>query len=225
MSHVVVASADRSAGTVDDLVRSVVADVLGVPAARLGTGRHCPHCGSDVHGRPWVAGVGRDVQVSLSRADDLAVVAVSTAGPVGVDVEVRTAADWDGFDQVALHPDEVAESASARTRTWVRKESVLKATGDGLRVDPRRLLLSHPDDQARLINWAEVVSTGSTSVGAGSTNVGAGMWMWDLEFGPDHVGCVSVLAGSEPRISRWRAGTAPTSPTASPGRGRPGPRR
>ena len=77
-------------------------------------------CGSDQHGKPYVLGLDATtpVHVSLSRAGQLAILAVSDAGPVGVDVEWRAA------------------RGSPDVSTWVRKESVIKATGHGLTVDP-----------------------------------------------------------------------------------------
>jgi uncharacterized glyoxalase superfamily protein PhnB len=43
--------------------------------------------------------------------------------------------------------------AAAFVRYWVRKEAVLKATGHGLSVPPRRLTVSPPDAPAALLSW------------------------------------------------------------------------
>ena len=67
--------------------------------------------------------------VSISRAGPVTVIALSTAGAVGVDVERADAAGFEGFAAVALHPSEDSASAQEQTVTWVRKESLLKATG------------------------------------------------------------------------------------------------
>ncbi len=115
--------------------------------ARLAVGRRCPRCGGSGHGQPYVD--GDTVHVSLSRAPGLVVAAVSTAGPVGVDVEQAGSARFPGFEDVAVHPDETSTDA---TRTWVRKEALLKATGWGLTVDPRAVLL---DDVPSLVAWDE----------------------------------------------------------------------
>ncbi|WP_420175617.1 4'-phosphopantetheinyl transferase family protein [Luteococcus sp. OSA5] len=96
----------------------------------------CPRCGSSQHGRPVLTGPARGVHVSLARDRDhrMTVVAVCPQAPVGVDLEARGVADFDGFDAVARHPREGGLDA---TRLWVRTEAVLKAHGVGLGVDPR----------------------------------------------------------------------------------------
>jgi hypothetical protein len=90
----------------EPLLRDVVREVTGYDPGPV---HHtCPQCGSVVHGRPYVEA---PVEVSIAHAPGLTVVAVSDAGPVGVDVEVD------------------AEQA------WVRKEAVGKTHGTGLLVD------------------------------------------------------------------------------------------
>ena len=61
---------------------------------------------------------------------------------VGVDVEAAGSASFDGFDDVALHPEERCVDDHERTRLWTRKEALLKAHGTGLAVDPRTVWLS-----------------------------------------------------------------------------------
>ena len=92
----------------EPLVRELVEEMLGYDPGPL---HHtCPRCGSVEHGRPYV---DAPVEVSIAHAPGLTVVAVSEAGPVGVDVEVQA-------DQ-----------------EWVSKEAVGKAYGTGLLVaDP-----------------------------------------------------------------------------------------
>lgn len=117
----------------------------------LGLSHHCPRCGSSDHGRP-VAADGSFV--SVSHSGDLHVVAASTTGSVGVDLEAVDAARFDGFDDVVLHPRERPHKPAERATTWVRKEALLKATGDGLTVDPRLIRLSDPDVAPVLLEWA-----------------------------------------------------------------------
>jgi len=130
--------------------------------------------------------------VSLSRAGDLVVVAVSESGSVGVDIERLAAPRFAGFDAVALHHCELAPSLDTRAATWVRKESLLKATGDGLRVDPRQIWLSDPDQPARLIEWGAPDPPRS------------GVWMQDLEI-EGHAACVTVLSELTPQLSLRQA--------------------
>jgi 4'-phosphopantetheinyl transferase len=135
-----------------DLLRSEAARFHDVTAAAVVLGHACPRCGGDDHGRPVLlptAAVRRPVHVSVARAGDLSVVAISAARPVGVDVEPVDAAGFPGFDDVALHPDERAATPAERTRAWVRKEALLKAYGLGLAVDPRHVRL----DDHGLAGW------------------------------------------------------------------------
>lgn len=92
--------------------------------------RLCQWCGSDRHGRPVV--VGASASVSIAYTDRLVAVAWARGGPVGIDVEV------DG--------PPVGEFGDVRA--WTRIEALLKATGEGLRRDPRDLpaLPSHELD-------------------------------------------------------------------------------
>jgi 4'-phosphopantetheinyl transferase len=172
------------------LLRDVVATILCVARGDVLLSRSCPQCGSSDHGRPVVLPVDGNPSphVSLGRAGDLAVVAVSPEAPVGVDVERLDAPRFAGFDAVALHPHEIAPTLETRAVTWVRKESLLKATGDGLHVDPRRILLSDPDQPPRLVEWA-----------APRPPVEAA-WMRDLDI-DGHAGCVTVLADTAPDIT------------------------
>lgn len=144
-------------GEPDDLLRSAVADYLGVDPVAVQTGRLCPRCAGTDHGRPVVLPAGGErrarVHVSLSRAAGRTVVAVTTAGPVGVDVEHVDAVGFETFARVGLHRDEVADDAPSRTRTWVRKESLVKATGDGLTVDLRDVQVTAPAEAPGLVRW------------------------------------------------------------------------
>lgn len=96
------------------------------------------------HGKPYVAAPA-DLRFSLSHSDGLVLVAVTRRHEVGVDVErIRPMADIDAFCDGALDQDERAELAAASEdaqlplalKIWTAKEAVLKATGDGLGVEP-----------------------------------------------------------------------------------------
>jgi 4'-phosphopantetheinyl transferase len=123
------------------LARRAVAEVAGCGAAGVRIDRTCLECGAQ-HGRPTLPDLPL-LHLSLSRADTLVAVAVTRAGPVGVDVEPVAATDFPGFPDVALHPAEwdhvegrPLERTLRRARAWTRKEACLKALGVGLRTDP-----------------------------------------------------------------------------------------
>jgi len=129
--------AARSAA--DDLIRNEVAAWLGASVDEVDVGRLCPHCGSAEHGRPLITGryAAQAPRVSVSRAGGRLVVALTDEGPVGVDAvtlaEVTGAAARRSADALQL-PQDTPEDTLADE--WARAEAVLKATGQGLAVDP-----------------------------------------------------------------------------------------
>jgi 4'-phosphopantetheinyl transferase len=169
----------HGAASADVVLRTEVARFHGVAASAVVLRHTCPRCGSDEHGRPAVmatAAIRHPAWISVARAGELSVVAVTDAGPVGVDVEVEGAASFSGFDDVALHPGERASGADEATRAWVRKEALLKAHGLGLAVDPRDV---HLDDDG-LVAWESEHPAPSA------------VWLRDLAV-PGHVAAVVVL--------------------------------
>jgi 4'-phosphopantetheinyl transferase len=116
------------------LLRTAVAPYLGCPA-------HEVRLAPDGRGRP-VLPDAPGVHISLAHTAGCCAVAVSTVGPVGVDVErVRPVSLPDGLARRVLAPAELAEwdrvTAADRTRwllrRWTWKEALLKAEGTGLR--------------------------------------------------------------------------------------------
>jgi 4'-phosphopantetheinyl transferase len=86
----------------------------------------CTACGGD-HGRPYVQG---GPHFSLSRSAGWAAIALSPGTPVGVDLEVRRPeAELEPLRAQLLSPDERSDDL---LRTWVRKEALVKASGEGL---------------------------------------------------------------------------------------------
>ena len=98
------------------------------------SGRLCPACGSDAHGRPWVRHRGQPLHVSLSRSGPHLVTVIADS-PVGVDVEV---APIDVHPSLVFAPGETGDLAA----TWARKEAILKARGTGLTTPMSEVVLA-----------------------------------------------------------------------------------
>ncbi|MHB1491627.1 MAG: 4'-phosphopantetheinyl transferase family protein [Cellulomonas sp.] len=131
------------------LLRLVVGARMNIEPHEVVVRSTCARCGSTSHGAPTidpVDGARAAPHVSVTHAAGLVMVAASDAGPVGIDCEPLDTALVDGFADVVLAPREQATLTGAPPdallRTWVRKESFLKATGKGLTTDPRGVLLS-----------------------------------------------------------------------------------
>ena len=127
-----------------NLLRAEAARFHGVRPEQVVVVHRCERCGREAHGRPVLlatSAIREPAHVSVARAGEVSVVAVTDAAPVGVDVEVDGAAGFEGFADVVLHPAEREAPATDPTRAWVRKEALLKAYGLGLAVDPSQVRL------------------------------------------------------------------------------------
>lgn len=190
--------------------------VLGSVPGALSLDRRCPTCGGADHGPPFVrgadgaagteTGTGRRLDVSLSRAGATLAVALSFAGPVGIDIESVEAVGRAGFDDVAFNPVELAALAElpaghagrARTEIWTGKEAALKAVGVGLRVDPRTLTvrLPQPGEEAHPRLTAEP--------GHALPRVLPRLAAFDA--GPGLVGTIAVFTAAQPAVRVVPAG-------------------
>jgi 4'-phosphopantetheinyl transferase len=149
--------------------------------------------------RPPVGGAS-DLHLSVAHGGAWVVVAITALAPVGVDVEAITRElDVDGLAAQVLAPAErdvlrALEDADARRRAlltwWTRKEAVLKATGDGLRIDPRDVVLSPPGAAPRLVAFA------------GRPELVGPCAIADLAPDDAHVGAVAVLAPEPVTLTR-----------------------
>jgi 4'-phosphopantetheinyl transferase len=114
------------------LARRVLGERLDTAPEALEFLRTCGGCGRTGHGKPALVGGGR-WEFSLSHSNGYVMLAVSGAGPVGVDLELASERFVD-FASLVRGPGEEASTAEELLWLWVRKEAVLKMTGDGLSV-------------------------------------------------------------------------------------------
>lgn len=141
------------------LVRRLLGERLQLPPARVPLDRTCSDCGKP-HGKVRTPG---SLEVSVTHSGELVGVALHDGAPVGLDVEeINPALDVPGLGRMALADSELRavlglrpdHRAAAFTTYWARKEAVVKATGDGMRADLRKLVVSPPDADAEVLAWA-----------------------------------------------------------------------
>jgi len=161
------------------LLRLVVAHWDYRDPATVIVDRTCPRCARP-HGRPTV--VDSALHVSLSHSGDRVVVAATEAAPVGVDVEkIQAELDVEALSRSTLAEGEEAPDPVAFLTYWCRKESILKATGDGLSVSLASVVVSAASEPARLLSFEwrpDLVDSAQ---------------LYDLHPGADHVAALAVL--------------------------------
>lgn len=161
------ARAEPARGCGIALVRVLLAGRLGVPASEVPIRRFCARCGASDHGKPYLDGTtlratGHEppapLHFSVSHAGGRVLVAL---GPVPVGVDLARVADVtpDAAGAI-LAPGERASGAKELAIMWARKEAVLKATGDGLAIDPTRVRVSPPDAPPTLLAWPRGATDG-----------------------------------------------------------------
>jgi 4'-phosphopantetheinyl transferase len=166
---------------------------LGVPPRDVAWTR-------DAQGRPQLAdAVAGPLDFNLSHAGSHVLVGVSTAGRIGVDVEIATAVDVPALAQTCATDSErrwlasaggEAEERQRFFRLWTMKEAVLKCHGLGLGFDPRRCELDPASGRARLRVPAQEAASFSAS---------------PLEFVPGVVGAVAWTGDSTRSLHCRRA--------------------
>lgn len=145
-------------------MRELIAEELGIDPRDVQARFRCARCGPREHvdhGQPryMVTGEVVPLGVSYSRCGAWCVGIVSRSGSdIGIDIEdsTRSAFSSVGFEDVFATRRERRRLARCsrhrrprhRAQLWARKESALKATGDGLRVDPCTLDTGSPGKPA-----------------------------------------------------------------------------
>ena len=116
-------------------LRLHVARVVEVEAAQVAVGRLCPR---DAGPPSTACPVSYGAQVSLARSASHLVTAVSTRGPVGVDVEEVERVDRAWADLAPVLELGDLSGGSERARVWVSDRGGLEAGRDGVRSGVRR---------------------------------------------------------------------------------------
>ncbi len=181
------------------LLRLVAGRMLGVAPERVEVDRRCQACGQP-HGKPRVGGAGP--HLSVSHSGDYVAVATCQDAPVGIDVENdarRT--DYQALVGHVLGPAEApaAVDAAAFLRYWVRKEALVKATGDGLGAGLRKVTVSPPGEAARLLAYP------------GRPGLQAALH--DLAGRPGHPAAVAVLTSCPLEVAEHDAAPLLRGPT------------
>ena len=173
------------------LLRLVTGGMTGVAPEQVHVDRRCPKCGRP-HGRPSVGPGGP--HVSVSHSGDYVVVATCRDAPVGVDVEQASRrTDYQALVSHVLSPAEAPAVAdlAAFLRYWVRKEALVKATGDGLGAGLRGVTVTPPGDPPRLLFY--------------QTRPGLLAALHDLAGRPGHPAAVAVLTSSPLEVTEHDA--------------------
>jgi 4'-phosphopantetheinyl transferase len=140
---------DRDRGLLGHaLLRRLAAALTGTAPADVPFELRCRSCGGGDHGKPALPGDGRP-ELSLSHSGNFVMVAVAGPGrEVGADVEARRGVDWAAMAGTVFHPAEwdrvraSDDADQAGLRGWVRKEAAVKATGEGLSVPLRGVVIT-----------------------------------------------------------------------------------
>ncbi|MPZ24345.1 MAG: 4'-phosphopantetheinyl transferase superfamily protein [Dehalococcoidia bacterium] len=139
------------------LVRCIAGGYCSRPPRQILVDRRCARCGAP-HGKPRI--LGSQLQLSVSHSADWVGVACHIGAEVGLDVEHAHQRDLDQLVEHVLAPQErelflrlePADRPWGFLRFWTRKEAVVKATGDGLGVDPKNVVVSGPKQPPTLLS-------------------------------------------------------------------------
>jgi 4'-phosphopantetheinyl transferase len=183
------------------LLRLVAGPLLDVAPEGVGVDRRCQSCGRP-HGKPSLGPGGP--HVSVSHSGDYVGVAVCPDAPVGVDVEhAGRRTDYQALIPHILGPAEApaAVDEAAFLRYWVRKEAVVKATGDGLSAGLREVTVTPPGEPASLLGYPG--------------RPGLRAQLRDLAGRPGHPAALAVLTDLPLEVTEHDAAPLLRSPEAS----------
>jgi 4'-phosphopantetheinyl transferase len=181
------------------LLRNAAAAQLGISPADVPVERRCPDCVKP-HGRPYIL-TEEPLHASISHSANRVAVALTVAGPVGVDVEEVPTAPVSELVRCALSKAEQAvlgvlpedEQQAGFARMWVCKEAVLKATGHGLRIPPDKVEVAGPREEPELLSWPLDIAPATVRIRA-------------LDPGEGYAGMVAVLTDHQAiTVTQWDA--------------------
>jgi 4'-phosphopantetheinyl transferase len=164
-------------------MRSILAMYLGIDPAEVALE-------SALSGKPQLAeAAAGDLRFNLAHSGELALVAVTRGGEIGVDVErLRPVEHWQEIAARYFHPTETAAigADAAQTpinffRCWTRKEAVLKAIGVGIIFPLDLFRVPMEEDVAA---WIDVPPHAS--------NAASRYWLASLDPGDGYVGAVAT---------------------------------
>jgi len=170
-------------------LRAILAPYLGQSAAAL------RFTYSD-HGKPTLAEefAGANLHLNLAHTGDLALIAVTNVGDVGVDIEsIRPIKNVDDLvarffsarENELFQQVPAAEKPAAFFNLWTRKEALLKATGEGLTGSLSLMEVSFlPGEPARLLAIS------------GNRQMGTRWILRELSPAPGFTGAVAVEGGT-----------------------------
>jgi 4'-phosphopantetheinyl transferase len=172
-------------------------------------------------GKPGLA--GRPLQFNLAHTEDLALVAVTREGPVGVDVErIRPSPSLPRLVRRVLSPAErrrlealpEAQRPGAFYLAWTRKEALIKARGDGVFTGLGRIEVTlTPGEPARVLSFAAApqrvgeAAAGGRASGAPVEEIVDRWFLQDLCPAPGFAAAVAVevaAGGAVERVRTWR---------------------
>jgi 4'-phosphopantetheinyl transferase len=148
------------------VLRSILGAYLDCPLAQL-------HFEYGANGKPALSGrfAASGLFFNFAHSEDLALIAVTRLGPIGVDVEqVRPIADADKLVERFFSPRENIlfrtlpddQKNAAFFNLWTRKEAWLKATGEGIAHSLNRVEVTFlPGEPVRLLALPEGSESGA----------------------------------------------------------------
>lgn len=173
-----------------------VRQVLGAVMLRLAVGaevgqrpeevlvdRTCSGC-AQPHGRPLLPGTG--LHASITHSADVVGLALTRVAPLGLDVELVADIDTVSLSRSVLHESERAPDLPSFFTYWTRKESVTKATGEGLRAVLTGVRVSGPGEPPAVLAYP------------GRERLPA--VMLDLDPGEGYKGALTVLTEQAVRV-------------------------